>query len=102
MAFEVIWSPRALRSLENVLEPLREQDPETAWRVHDGVYETTAVLERFPFIGAHYEPQRGRRSSFREVLFWQLRIFYRVDEPAKKVYIQLIWHGARDEPTFPE
>ncbi len=101
MAFEVIWSPLAIRSPEDVLEPLREQDPDAARRVHDGVYETTAVLERFPFIGARYEPRR-RRSPFREVLFWQLRIFYRVDEPAKKVYIQLVWHGARDEPTFPE
>lgn len=102
MAFEVIWSPRALQSLEDVLEPLREQDLEAAWRVHDGGYETTAVLERFPFIGTRYEPRRGRRSSFREVLFGQLRIFYCVDESAKKVYIQLIWHGARDELTFPE
>lgn len=101
MAFEVIRSPLAIRSLEDILEPLREQDPEAAKRVHDGVYETTAVLERFPFIGARYEPRR-RRSQFREVLFWQLRIFDRVDEPAKKVYIQLVWHGARDEPTVPE
>jgi plasmid stabilization system protein ParE len=87
--------------LEAVLEPLRNQDPEAARRVHDGVYDTTAVLERLPFIGARYEPRR-RRSPFREVLFWQLRIFYQVDEPAQKVYVHLVWHASRDEPTFSE
>jgi plasmid stabilization system protein ParE len=102
MAFQIIWSPRAIRSLEEVLGPLRDQDPDAARRVHDGVYETTSVLERFPFIGPRYEPRRRRRSGFREVLFWQLRIFYRVDEPGQKVHIHLVWHGARDEPILPE
>lgn len=101
MAFSVIWSPRAIRSLDEILEYLAARDPEAARSVHDGVYETTGRLEQHPFIGARYEPRR-RRTQFREVLYQQYRIFYQVDEQRQEVYIHLVWHASRDEPNFPE
>jgi toxin ParE1/3/4 len=101
MAFQVKWTHGAEQSLETIHDQIAESDPDAASRFLEGVFETTDLLERLPFIGARYEA-RGRRTRVREILYRRYRIFYRVDEPRQVVYIMLVWHSARDEPEFME
>ena len=96
MAFQVVWTPRGEHSFDEIIESLASIDSEAADRLQDSVFETTALLERHPYIGARYE----RVPLLREILCDRYRIFYRVAKARKLVAIYLVWHSSRDEPEF--
>jgi len=101
MAFKVTWTREGEDSLEGIYDGLAGIDVDAADRLLGGIFDTTDVLKRFPYIGARWEP-RGRRTPFREVQYERYRIFYRVDKSRQTVFIMRVWHSSRDEPTFPE
>jgi plasmid stabilization system protein ParE len=101
MAFKVIWTRQGEASLEEVHDGLAAIDPDAADRLLAGMFDTTDVLKRFPFIGARWE-RRGRQTQYREVQYERYRIFYRVDRAHQTVYIMRVWHPSHDEPIFPE
>ena len=96
MAVQVVWTRRGERSFSEIIESLARIDPEAADRLQDSIIETTALLERHPYIGARYE----RVPLLREVLCDRYRIFYQVVKSRKIVAIHLVWHSSRDEPDF--
>lgn len=63
-----------------------------------GILDHVNILASFPFIGPTYP--RGAHGPLREIVFRSYRIFYDADEPAKRVEILHVWHGAREEPKF--
>ena len=45
------WDPDAIDDLMRIVEYIAEDDPVTAWRVHDEIYGRAAVLDDQPLIG---------------------------------------------------
>ncbi len=97
MDFQLIWTERALADLAEIVRHYREDEhsPEAAKKVGSAIIDRIEVLQSFPDIGPRHPRKTG---AYREVLCYDYRIFYRVDHPARVVYIARIWHG-RQEPT---
>lgn len=96
MAFQVIWTPRGERAFEEIIKSLVLIDPDAADRLQDRIFETTALLEHHPYIGATYE----RNPMYREILCDRHRIFYSVSRSRKLAAIHMVWHSSRDEPEL--
>ena len=99
MGYEVAWTERALADLESAVRHVAVDDPEAAERLRLELLGSVEVLTRFPFIGPGYERDRSGRA--REILCGRYRVFYRVDEGAKRVEVLVVWHSARREPWLP-
>ena len=99
MDFEIIWSDAAIADLHDICTYIARDDPQAAERMGHGILDHVRILTSFPFIGPTYP--RGTRGPLREIVFRPYRIFYDVSEPSHSVEILHVWHGRRDEPTFP-
>ena len=100
MDLEVVWTDPALADFESAIRYLAERNPAAAEAVRLSILDHVATLARFPFIGPPYE--RDPTGWAREIVCGSYRIFYRVDEPARRVEILTVWHSSRSEPTLPE
>jgi plasmid stabilization system protein ParE len=99
-AYELEWTETSLDDLEGILAYLAfNGSVETAERMRDAIIEHVALLKAFPFIGPLFA--RDRAKGTREILCRKYRIFYRVDEAARRVRILTIWHSSRRDPELP-
>jgi plasmid stabilization system protein ParE len=99
MDFEVAWTEPAAEQLEHIIRHIAADRPVAAAQVRADILERVESLSGQPFIGAVYEKDRKGRT--REILSGKYRIFYRVDEAAKRVEVLAVWHGARRDPKLP-
>jgi plasmid stabilization system protein ParE len=97
--YQVVWAEPALADLQAIISYVARQSQAGAERVRSSILNHVDILGSFPLIGPVYP--RDRRGRAREIVCGQYRIFYRVDESAKRVEILTVWHGARREPTLP-
>lgn len=100
MDFQIVWTEPALADLEAILRYVATHDSAAAEELRVELLGSVATLQRFPFLGPVYERDRTGRS--REIVCRRYRIFYRVDEVAKRVEVLTIWHSARREPRLPD
>ena len=100
MDHEIVWTENALIALEHIVRFLLNQDPPAADIVRLSIIDSVEVLKRFPFIGPQYE--RDTTGRAREILSGSYRIFYRINDKARRIEILTIWHSSRSEPTLPE
>jgi plasmid stabilization system protein ParE len=98
MDFKVIWTPRGLETLRSALEYVAERNPDAAARLGAAILKAVGRLEQFPQLG-HIFYQLGR-DDVREIAVRPYRIFYRVVEQQRVIYVLTVWHGARQEPEF--
>jgi len=99
MEFKIVWSDAAIADFQDSCSYIAQHNPQAAIRLARGILKHVRVLASFPFIGPTYP--RGARGSLREIVFGSYRIFYDVREKSRSVEILHVWHGRRDEPTFP-
>lgn len=100
MDFAVIWTDPALVDFESAIRFLLERNPAAAESQRLAILDHVELLDRMPFMGSPYEPDRTGR--VRETVCGKYRIFYRVNEIEKTVEILTVWHGSRAEPDLPE
>lgn len=98
MDSKVIWTPRSLETLRSALEYVAERNPDAAARLGAAILKAVGRLEQFPQLG-HIFNKLGR-DDVREIAVRPYRIFYRVVEQQRVVYVLTVWHGARQEPEF--
>lgn len=98
MDFDVIWTEPAAEQLEQVIRYIAADRPAAAEQVRADILTHVEALSKLPLIGSVYEKDRSGRA--REILCGKYRIFYRVDEPARRVEVLAVWHGARREPRL--
>ena len=94
--FKVIISPRARHDLLEIIDYIREDNPNAAERFGNDLLNHTELLAEFPHIGAPV----NERSRVRKLLHTPVRIYYRVDEPRNVVEILHFWHAARRQPDL--
>lgn len=99
MDYDVAWSHRALADLEAAVRHGAADGPAAAEGLRQELLASVEVLARFPLIGPAYE--RDWTSRSREILCRRYRVFYRVDEGAKRVEVLTVWHNSRREPRLP-
>lgn len=88
---KLIWSPRAVAALGVAVHYIGQDDPGTATRWAEGLLEAARRLEQFPRSG-RIVPELGLE-RYREILYGDFRIIYRVDSDA--VAILTVTHGRR-------
>ena len=87
----LIWAPKAADAFAAAVRYIAADHPGTAARWASGLLTATRRLERFPRSG-RIVPELGR-DEYREVLYGEFRIIYRVDSEA--VVILTVSHGRR-------
>ena len=75
---EVVWTEPALQELEAIAEYIALDDPATANRLVQEVFEKTECVEDFPQSGRILPEIPG--SVYREILVSPCRVFYREEE----------------------
>lgn len=98
MDFRVIFTPRAIALLEDIVRREARNDPTAAARLGEGLIERTNLFRSFPEAG-HLFQKLGPR-DVRELAAPPFRIIYRVDRGNGCVWVLALGHGARREPTF--
>lgn len=63
MDYEIVWTDRAVTSLEEALGFVAEADSSAAERLRTEVLDAVSVLARLPFIGPAWERDRGAASA---------------------------------------
>lgn len=90
---DIRWSPEAADDLERIVDRIEQENPDTAHRVANLIYERCGSLADLPHRG-----RPGRIDGTRELIFAPLPyiVVYRVR--AKAVEIARIYHSAQDWP----
>jgi plasmid stabilization system protein ParE len=90
MAYEIVYSPRAMRDLEAIEAYLIERSPSGARNVMAAIKHAIEGLTDFPRIGSPIDDEHRYRLPIRR---YPYAIFYRVT--SREVLILHIRHGAR-------
>lgn len=99
MDFKLSWTECAISDLAEIVRHYREDEKsvEAARKVGSAIIDRVEVLQTFPDIGPRYPRKDG---AHREVLCYDYRIFYRVDQEARIVHIARVWHGRQDPSSL--
>ncbi|MDQ3847551.1 MAG: type II toxin-antitoxin system RelE/ParE family toxin [Thermoproteota archaeon] len=91
MAYEVVWSPRAVEDVEAIALYIAADSTSYAAAVVKKIVDTTRNLSRFPFAG-RVIPEFGEE-NIREKLVYSYRIIYRIQ--GETITIAAVIHGKR-------
>ena len=89
MAYQVVWSPRAVEDLDAIVQYIAADSTAYATAVLETILSTTRKLSPFPFSG-RVVPELGDE-SIREWFAYSYRIIYTVER--ETVTIAAVIHG---------
>ncbi len=98
MVFQIIWAPRALEDLREIVSYIRQHNADAAHRFGQKLIQKAETLDRFPERGRLI--QKFQNLNIREIFLPPYRIAYRINPEKAQVEIARIWHGARSEEGF--
>ena len=98
MGCQIIFSPRAIADLAEVVRHIAKEDPMIAERIGHALIDRVAILENFPLLGTPYPARPG----VRKLVSRPYLIFYRANPEENRVDILRYWHGAQSEPKLNE
>ena len=90
---QVIWSPKAIRQIQEIAEYIEKDSLLYGSRVIQKITATVGRLKIFPEMGA--VASEFRKQGVRELLVFQYRIFYRINESTQNIHVLAIVHGRR-------
>lgn len=61
---EISWTAEAERWLKDIYDFIADDNPDAAFNVLEGIYETVQLLQQFPELGYRYEPVPQGTSVF--------------------------------------
>jgi addiction module RelE/StbE family toxin len=96
--YRINITPRAQADLESIFEYIRQDSPQNAARVIDQLLAAVAELK---FLPARFRQAGRSRKHGNPVHARVVRpfiIYYRIDDPARTVFITEFRHGARRQP----
>jgi len=98
MVYKIIWAPRALADLREIVGYIRRSNPVAAKSFGGRLIAKAEFLAQFPERGKMI--QKFQDPQIREVFLGPYRIAYRIISEPPHVEIARIWHGARNEENF--
>lgn len=98
MKYRIEFTDTAKSDLRNIAIYVAEQskDRETAKKFVKELSEQCLPLETFPQMGATPKDRILVSYGYRFLVYKEYLIFYSVDEPTEKVYIQAMFNAKRD------
>jgi toxin ParE1/3/4 len=97
-AYRVILSHRCFSDLDDILEYIQQDSPQSAVSTIDRLRSAALSLSDFPSRYPLYQVGSRTRPSTRVMVVAPYLVYYRVLEPRKVVRILTIRHGARRQP----
>ena len=97
MPYEIVWSSKARKRVQEIRSYVAKDKPDAAARLAMRIVALAEALKEHPFLG-----RAGSEPGVRELVLGgtPYLIFYRVR--AKRVTILTIWHGAQSRPRRPK
>jgi len=83
------WTTPAVDQLASIVNHIRQDNPDAARKVAQGILDTIEKLETFPSIG-----RPGEREGTRELVSYTYVIVYKLKDDVAEILS--IWHGAQD------
>jgi len=96
VGYKVIFAPRAIQRLQQVVSRIAQENPEAALRFGMRLVDHAELLAEFPELGAPYHKRPGVRRLSCKPYF----IYYRVQHERRTVEIMDYWHTAQREPEL--
>jgi len=94
MAKAVVWSPAALRELDELRVYLEENWPELVERVIQETFARAELLSTFPHLGSPVPLKQLRDQGYRQLRVGQQRMLYKVD--GDRIWIAAVVHERQD------
>ncbi|MGJ8638266.1 MAG: type II toxin-antitoxin system RelE/ParE family toxin [Opitutaceae bacterium] len=98
MVYQVVWTEPAIANLKKLCEHIAKDNVDAARKLGIKLVEYAESLDQLPLRGKVYS--KFGDGQIHEIPYRGYRIFYKIYEDLKRVDILLVWHGARDEPSF--
>lgn len=98
MDFEIVWTEVGFYDFQESIRYISERNAAAAERIAEEILHKIKLLRDLPFMGRVYAAEKSGRT--REVVSGKYRIFYEVDEDAKRVEILRVWHSKRGDPQL--
>jgi toxin ParE1/3/4 len=89
----LVWTPESRWWLREIYDYIRQDSPETAFKVVRRIYDKAHVLLDFPELGHVYEP--ACEDNVRILVYGHYRIVYQLSQ-REEIYILGVFHGALD------
>lgn len=83
------WTTPAIDQLVGIVNHIRQDNPDAAHEIAQGILDTIEKLETFPSIG-----RPGEREGTRELVSYAYVIVYKLKDDVAEILS--IWHGAQD------
>lgn len=96
--YRVILTEEALQSLKSIAHHIRNDSHFTAGTVAESLLDAIDSLESMPARFRRVGTSRKRRNPVHACSVRPFIIYYRIDEPQKAVYIEVVVHGMRRQP----
>jgi toxin ParE1/3/4 len=90
---ELIWTERAVASLENIHDYIAEDSPVYARRQITNILKGAERLTLFPESGRHIP--EFPHMPHREIIVSSIRVIYSYDSEEKRLFIVNVIHGHR-------
>jgi addiction module RelE/StbE family toxin len=91
MARRIVWSPRAAKDLESIVDYIAADSPTYASTVLKNIVNQTRILASFPQAGRAVPEFEDE--NLREVIVYSYRIIYRLEQD--EALIVAVIHGKR-------
>ena len=82
MDYNIVFTARFREDLRKAVYYIAEDNPDAAFRVGEGIIDSTDHFRHFPVTGRLFKTTA--RGDIREIPCWGYRIFFRVDEARGK------------------
>jgi toxin ParE1/3/4 len=96
--YKVIFSPRAIQDLSEVVRYISFDDPRAAERFGYALIDASLSLKSLPERG-RFVPEFADGIT-REIIYGSYCIVYRVNPEHKVVSVSRFWHAARGAPRL--
>ena len=90
---KIIWTQRSLTDLKSIAEYISQDSIKYASLTIERIFDVTKYLETNPRIG-RMVPEMGRKDKFREIIFGNYRIIYKITSTLT-VHILTVHHSSK-------
>lgn len=96
MIYQIVWSPNALKDMEELYDFYAAKNPKAAARIYNGILDEVVILEKNPNLGPVEDALKHRSKSYRYLVVSQGRFKALYFLEADVIYIAGIWNCKQD------
>jgi toxin ParE1/3/4 len=97
MDHKVIWTDEAIADLRQLVAFISRDNPTAAIKLGEAIIQKSMFLATHPRLGRML--RNSPKDAVRELIVPPYRIIYEIDDHDRMVYIRMLWHSARQEPS---